>query len=1293
MLPLRRALSLSKSMTVVIAVSCISASLARAVSAGSSPSAAPSVGALVESDWRRQDEGRLAQIVQPGLVRFPQRNLQWSGVTSLTGSLVPRAEAPKIDGTLSDACWVQAFGVAGGAPWAPSYRVCHDFRNVYLAIDLPTSSEARFRGEPTALDAAGAVDGVEDGRYGFHTGGDPNPWWQVDLGDVTAISRIVVYNRLDYAPGLHNQDNLRILVSDDGAGWRTVYQNPGTFFGGVDATGPLEARFDGLTARFVRLQVPSDQPILYHLDEVEVYGPDDPALNLALNKPASQSTLSIWSRGGPTGAPLIELPGVKVDVQSGSPPVVLLNGAAMPNAAALHEGDRTVIELALPIDSGGPWPGRARLASADPVPLPLGAGWELKWPEAPCLGYGRNRLEMTLSSPVPLDQPVDVAAEVTVFTQREPLTCVSSPVRVARAGTFAVEFRVPGEGPAAVKLVATQGDVSISDGRAFFVPPVAETLRRGELLLRGSGRSKPDEFLALEREAAKLAAKEKAGGPDPVARDAQYLRARWTAREIALTGPDMGFDQLLFVKRLTQQPYPDVCLNHMPWVSRPGGDICVLSPVRPDGQVGPVLAGAVGPGHVHGMDLDWDACKVVFGYAKTPTDQPVEGWLNRSLSYELRKTVEPIHLFEIGIDGTGLRQLTDGEWSDLDPAYLPNGDVAFVSERCGYSLQCNENDKDETSCNLYVLGRDGGITRMSVTKDGDYLPHVLANGLLGYTRWEYEQRNWANIQSLWVIRPDGTGADALFKQHFNNPWAIEEARSVPGTQKMVAIATGHHTLPVGVLVTIDPGGGINEPNGIGIVTPGVLSPEGGMEGLVVPEGGAPGLGGLYATPYALSERSFLASYTYGGMADETGYALYFIDVYGTRELIYRDQSISCFTPIPLRPRQTPTIVAGARRTDTDHATCVVTDVYDGLTGVDRGAIKYLRISQGVPWPYTIEEGGLRYEPDVKSVMINWNPTRVLGTVPVEPDGSAYFRVPADEPVYFQALDADMMEVRRMRSFVSFQPGEERSCSGCHETRAVAPVNTADVPLAVQRDPSPVEPAPWGDRPVSFLRDIQPLLDAKCVSCHSGLKPAGGLDLSGGLTVSANRAWEAINAARLVSRSNVGDDARITEPYEFGSHKSKLVDMLRTKRNDTGSLTSDEWVRIITWIDCNAPYHSDFINKRPAVPPYDIASDSVLQARILEVHQRRCASCHVPQAVSGASWIDIHDAAKTPFLAAPLGRGPRPCSPPPYASEDDPDYAELLGLVEEAVRNTWDRPRRDVATLAFSLSPPSGRGPE
>lgn len=821
-------------------------------------------------------------------------------------------------------------------------------------------------------------------------------------------------------------------------------------------------------------------------------------------------------------------------------------------------------------------------------------------------------------------------------------------------------------------------------GPGLDVRHVVETARKLAAALRAQGV----DVAAAEAELAGVAARAGAVSASTPAADrrALYLDGRRVARRLAMANPLLNFERLLLVKRFTQETYPDVCLNHMPWVSRPGGDLCVVTGWKGEKapETRPILAGRLGPGHVHGADLWWDADRIVFGYAKAKSDQPPAGWLDRATSYALRRSEEPTHLFEVRVDGSGLRQITSGEWSDLDPTYLPNGDVAFVSERCACSLQCNELDKDETSCNLYVVRPDGsGVRRLSASKDGDYLPHALDDGTIGYTRWEYQERGWANIQSIWTVRPDGTGADAVFKQHFNDPWSLEDVRSVPGSRRLAAIAAGHHTLAAGPVVVVDPRRGMNNPSGLTIVTPGVKPPEGGMSGVPAAEGGVRDNGGHYMTPWPLSETTFLVSYTYGPQNDPAGYGIYLVDVFGTKELIYRDPSISCSIPVPLRPRPRPPVLPDLTDPGVPYAVCSLANVTHGVDGVAPGAAKFLRIAEGLYWPYDNTHGGQRYEPDVKSVMINWNPVRVLGEVPVEADGSAHFRVPADTPVYFQLLDADHRELRRMRSFISFQPGEQRGCTGCHESREESPAAAiAPQPLALSRAPSDPVPPPWGDRALSFLRDVQPVFDRHCVSCHGGLKPAGGVDLSGGLTVRHNRAYDTIYAKKLVAWSNVGDDAHVTPPLAFGSHRSALVRAVREGPCASRvKLGADDWLRLVTWVDANAPYHDGFINKRTQPQPYDLPNDRELAASLTSAHARRCATCHKADEVSRLDWVDLNDPSRSRFLAAPLPGGK--CASPTYADRNDPDYRSLSALVEAAVRKAWEFPRRDLKALSHA----------
>ncbi|NLY02320.1 MAG: hypothetical protein GXY83_40055 [Rhodopirellula sp.] len=1257
----------------------------------------------IEADWQRQDQCRIRQVEQPGTVRFVHTEIDWPGVTRDNRFRVPRRAAPELDGVLDDAVWPRAAELPGEQADRPTTRWLHDGRNLYVGVSLPAALEAAYGGESTAIDAAGAVDGVKNGLYAFHTGREPNPWWQVDLGSRQVIGRVVVYNRLDYAPGLHNADRLRILTSDDGRDWTLRHDNGGKHFGGVRGAPPLTVEFptaEPVEARYVRLQIAAAEPIFFHLDEVEIYSAAEPEKNLALGRPARQSSLSFWSKGKDCGGALFTLDSVKCHFSPADPSRLVFGASVLPPETAKigHRDGRTLVELALPLAQfQDGFPRQLQPAEGPALRLAAGGDWQLLYAEEPRMGFGQNLLVLDLHAEGPLEPPVELSVETVVFTPFRPERETVAQRQLTDGGRIRLPFALNHEGAAALIVKARQGAADFEDGRCFFIEPVRETLSRAERLAAEFGIDRPVPLDELQKQAADLVARERTAGPDPQARRELYRQARWLARQIALKNPCLDFDELLFVKRYTQETYPDVCLNHMPWCSRPGGDLCTLRLSGPNqGAVRPLIAGQLGPGHVHGADLWWDADRIVFGYAKSETNDPPQGWLDRRTSFDLRRTVEPTHLFEIGVDGKNLHQLTRGQWSDIDPTWLPNGDIAFVSERCGCSLQCNEYDKDETSCNLYVMKPDGSaIRRMSVSKDGDYLPHTLDDGSLAYTRWEYQERGWAHIQSVWIVRPDGTGADALFKQHFNNPWALEDIRSIPGGSKLVAIATGHHTLAAGPVVFIDAHQGMNNPEGIRIVTPGVEPPEGDMSGRPVAEGGVTGAGGYYMTPWPLSETALLVSYSFGdpkrpakGLASEvdpTGYALYLIDVHGSKELLYRDPSISCFNPIPLRRRPRPPVVAEVTDPAQPHATCVVADVGRGVPGVPREKIRYLRIAQRLQWPYCNTYGGQRYEPDVKQVMINWTPARVLGTVPVEADGSAFFTVPADTAVYFQILDENYMELRRMRSFISFQPGESRGCVGCHESRQeVGTPQDGRFPLALAHDPVVPTPPPWGTGPMSFLRDVQPVFDRHCAACHSGLKPAAGLDFSAGLTAWHNRAYDTILQSGLIARSNVGDDAKITPPLAFGSHKSKLIEVLRSGACGKRARLSDEdRLRLVTWIDLNGPYHDRFINKRQDPLPYDLPADHALFDRVTAIHARRCGQCHQPADITRSDWIDLRDPAKSRFLTAPLGSpagAAGKCGRTVYESPSDPDYCAVLELVRSAVDKAWQRPRRDLQAI-------------
>ncbi|MFW6161377.1 MAG: hypothetical protein ACODAJ_01330 [Planctomycetota bacterium] len=719
-----------------------------------------------------------------------------------------------------------------------------------------------------------------------------------------------------------------------------------------------------------------------------------------------------------------------------------------------------------------------------------------------------------------------------------------------------------------------------------------------------------------------LAARLKTHPADLAGQQQCWLDARKAMRRIVMAHPAIDFDQVLFVTQFAPHTVRNITRSYQ-WKHKPGGDLCVLD-VR-SGEARSVLGERLGPGFIWGLDLWWNADRAVFGYAKQPVWPPAVNtahYLTEGRNvFALRASGDhpPLHLYEVELDGSGLRQLTDHPyWNDFEPTWCADGSVVFASDRCGRSAECGNDTYDHMNPNLCLRSPDGRVRQLTDNKDIDRYPHSLADGRIAYTHWEYQERHFMEVHAIWTVRPDGTMADALFKHHMGAPCGLRDVRSVPGTARLAAIATGHHTFAWGPLVLVDPQRGMNAPEGIAIVTPGVRVQEGRMAGRPVPGGGVPDAGGLYQTPFALSDTCFLVSYAYArpkctapGGADSSGFGLYLIDIYGNRELLHRDPLLSCTFPIPVRKRPRPPLVprgVGAEIEDDEDegkapAVCYVTDVYDGVQGVERGTIKFIRVAQHVGWPLDPERGAMHYIPGNAGSrhlgFQSWSPVRVLGEVAVEADGSAHFTVPADTALYFQALDERHMEVLRMRSMVSLAPGERRGCRGCHQSQAGAPAQTPRAPLALRRPPSAPEAPPWGrEKLLGYEWLVQPILDEHCVRCHGAEKPDGGIDLSAtraadGLvqsyrTLLGLQPGQKKPGRRLVAVANRFSNVDVTRPRQFGSRRSPFITVLLSDplHKKEVHLKEDDWYALVTWVDANAPYYDAFVNKRPAAggPP-------------------------------------------------------------------------------------------------------------
>jgi len=337
----------------------------------------------------------------------------------------------------------------------------------------------------------------------------------------------------------------------------------------------------------------------------------------------------------------------------------------------------------------------------------------------------------------------------------------------------------------------------------------------------------------------------------------------------------------------------------------------------------------------------------------------------------------------------------------------------------------------------------------------------------------------------------------------------------------------------------------------------------------------------YANPYPLSEQFYLVAWSdrplppHHGSSQVTdsrnpvnALGLYLYDSFGNLELLYRDPEISSMYPIPLRRRETPSIHPDTVDWEgTQEGRFIVLDVYKGLqnqaqagSAIRQGSIKQLRII-GVP-PKT--------QPHMNTPNLGVSkedPGKfVLGTVPVEKDGSAYFRVPSGISVFFQALDVNGLAIQTMRSLTYIQPGQTLSCIGCHESRQLVPP-VATQPLAVQREPSKITPGPTGSWPLRFDRLVQPVLDKSCVSCHqsdSTNEIAARLDLSPAVSYENLLSFSDKDLEKLAfekDRSIIG---------QCTAAQSKLLEALENgKGHEDLQLNNDDFIRLVTWMDVYA----------------------------------------------------------------------------------------------------------------------------
>ncbi|MBI4661720.1 MAG: hypothetical protein HY735_23095 [Verrucomicrobia bacterium] len=560
----------------------------------------------------------------------------------------------------------------------------------------------------------------------------------------------------------------------------------------------------------------------------------------------------------------------------------------------------------------------------------------------------------------------------------------------------------------------------------------------------------------------------------------------------------------------------------------------------------------------------------------------------RRILFSYRKGGSPYyHLHEMDADGSGLKQLTDGPFDDLEPCYLPDGGIVFCSSRCQRYVPCWY----VHVATLFRCDGDGTNLRpLSSNIEQDNTPWVLPDGRILYTRWEYVDRSREHFHHLWAMNPDGTGQMAYYGNMHPGDVFLD-AKPVPGRTKIVMVNSPNHGRQEHegriALVGIDLGPDVREAQTI------ISS------------------GQNFRDPYPLSEHSFLVA-----QQDK----LLLLDTQGETREVYRltrelaQGGAWLHEPRPLRPRIREPIIPSRVNLSDASGQILVRDIYQGrnMEGIRRGSIKSLLILENLPKPVNYS-GSM----DPISYGGSYTLNRVLGTVPVEPDGSVNAKVPPLRSLQLVALDENDLSVKRMLSFFTVMPGEVATCSGCHENRAVSPPNLSAF-QAFQKPPSEITPVPGTPEVFDYPRDIQPIWDRHCLECHDVDKYAGRALLTGDQGPMFTHSYFTLSARLQVADGR--DLARGSyAPYTIGSSASYLMDKVSGSHHDV-KLTARELRLVKLWIDASATFPgtyaalgSGMIGPYAALqygtkPKIDYLSWPGLKSA-KEAMDRRCASCH------------------------------------------------------------------------------------
>jgi len=563
-------------------------------------------------------------------------------------------------------------------------------------------------------------------------------------------------------------------------------------------------------------------------------------------------------------------------------------------------------------------------------------------------------------------------------------------------------------------------------------------------------------------------------------------------------------------------------------------------------------------GVIRDPEVSFDGEKIIFSYRKNVDDD--------------------YHIYEINANGKNLKQLTFAKGvSDIDPLYLPNGQIIFSSTREPKYCMCNRH----IMANLYRMNPDGSnIVQLGKSTLFEGHSALMNDGRIIYDRWEYVDRNFGDAQGLWTVNPDGTKHAIFYGNNTKSPGAVLDPRPIPGSNLVLSIFGSCHDRPWGALALLDRSKGVDGKEAVVKIWP-----KKAMQLIGVGNWDTfKRLKVRYEDPFPLSEKYFLVSKSINLKKNEK-MGIFLVDMEGNETLVYKDKKLGVFDPMPLQARIRPREIPTARKFDESPGYFYVQNVYEGthMTSVEPGSIKYLRVVES-PEKRTFTTPAWNGQGQ-QAPGINWHSfeiKRVLGMVPVEMDGSVYFEAPSGKYLYFQLLDEKKKMVQSMRSGVIVHPGETNGCIGCHEDRLTVPPVATKMPMAMRKEAYKLLESENGNPTFSYAKDIQPIFDKHCVKCHDFGKKAGRkLLLAGDRNPFFNASYIDIQMKKQIATPG-GGPAEIQEAYSWGSHASKLIKVIENGHHEI-ELMQKEMEALYTWTDLNGIYYPEYESAYPNNP--------------------------------------------------------------------------------------------------------------